>query len=56
MVLPFISELDLAGRKELIQDVPSGCFLGYVDIKTKVGFHYMILVLKRNFCFTVNYT
>ena len=34
-----------------VQGDHSGCFLGLVDIKTKVASHYMLLILKCNFCF-----
>ena len=34
----------------------SGCLLGLVDIKTKVAFWYMLLILKHNFCLDVNNT
>ena len=32
----------------------SGCFKAPVDTKTNVGFLYMLLILKWNFCFGVN--
>ena len=34
----------------------SGCSLGLVDIKTKIAFQYMLLLLKRNFSFNINNT
>ena len=37
-----------------IQDDPSGWSKPPVDIKTNVAFQYMLLKLKRNFCFDVN--
>ena len=39
-----------------VQGDPTGCFPVFVDIKTKVAFQYMLLTLKRNFCFDVNNT
>ena len=39
-----------------IQGDHSSCTLGLVDIKTKVPFQYMFLILKHNICFDVNKT
>ena len=39
-----------------IQGDTSGCSLGFVEVKTKVAFQYMLLILKRDFCFDVNNT
>ena len=38
----------------IIKGDHSGCCLGLVDIKTKLTFQYMLIILKRNFCFDVN--
>ena len=40
----------------VIQGDLSGCSLGFVDIKIKVAFQYMLLTIKRNFCFDVENT
>ena len=40
----------------IIQGDPSGCALGFVDIKTEVGFNYKECILKHNLCFDVNIT
>ena len=40
----------------IIQGDHSGCSLGLVDIKTKVVFHNVLLILKCNFCTYVNGT
>ena len=34
----------------------SDCSLGLIDIKTKVAFQYMLLIIKHNFCFEVSTT
>ena len=40
-----------------IQGDRSGCSLGLIDIKTKVAFQYMLLILKQhNFCLDINNT
>ena len=41
------------GEEELQGD-QSGSSQSSVDIKTKVVFKYMLLILKRNFCFDVS--
>ena len=38
-------------NRDSIQGYPSRCSLGLVDIKTKVVFQYLLLILKRNFSF-----
>ena len=49
-------ELDELRVVILIQGGPSGCSLGYVDIKAKVVFQSVLLVLKRSFCCDANKT
>ena len=39
-----------------MQGDPLGCFLCFVDIKTKVALKSKLLILKRNFCFEVDNT
>ena len=39
---------------QFIQGDPSSCSQPPVDIKTKVAFQYMLLILKHNFCCDVN--
>ena len=40
----------------ILQGDQSGLSLGYVDIKTRVAFWYMDLILKHKLCFDVNTT
>ena len=44
--------LELPEKK--VQGDTSGGFQPTVDIRTKVAFQYMLLILKHNFCFYVN--
>ena len=39
-----------------VQGEPSGCSLGFIDMKKKVAFQYMLLILNHNFYFDVNNT
>ena len=43
-------------KREVLYRVTNQGVLGLVDIKTKVVFHYMILILKHNHWFDVNNT
>ena len=50
---PAVAEL---GRGYEVQGDTSGCSAGVVNIKIRVAFWYMRLILKLNFCFVVNKT
>ena len=41
------------GVSKILQGDHSGCAKPPVDIKTKVAFEYLGLILKRNFCFDI---
>ena len=47
---------DMKNRSAILylQGDHSGCVKPPIDTKTKVAFQYMVLILKRNFCFDVN--
>ena len=45
---------DVNGLIWRVQGDHSGCYPGLVDIKTKGELQYMLLILKRSFCFVVN--
>ena len=51
-----VREIVLTFNDGNVQGDPSGCSLGFVDIKTKVEFSYKDHILKRYLCFDVNKT
>ena len=46
--------IEKISRSKFLHTDPSGCSLGLVDMKIKVAFQHMLLILRCNICSGVN--